>query len=27
VWVNAEMLKTLGIADNTIATIKRIAKK
>jgi hypothetical protein len=27
VWVNAEILKTLGIADNTIATIKRIAKK
>jgi hypothetical protein len=27
VWVNAEMLKTLGIADNTIATIKRIARK
>lgn len=27
VWVNGDLLKVYGIADNTIATIKRIAKK
>lgn len=27
VWVNAGVLKTYGIADNTIATIKRIVRK
>jgi len=27
VWINEDMLKNLGIADNTIATIKRIARK
>jgi len=27
VWVNEDLLKNMGIADNTIATIKRIAKR